>query len=111
MNARRGHFVKPNRGLGLKLLAIAGGCALVGGCVANPFEDAKVDPRSPIAAEVAKTVRPNAAYPTFAAIPARAKDARPPRQYGQAATRVDQAPAQVSAAPAPDTWTLEPTDS
>ena len=111
MNARRGQFVKPNRALGLKLLGVAAGCALLGGCVADTFEDAKVDPRSPIAAEVAKTVRPNAPYPTFASVPPIPKDARPPRQYGQAANRVDQSAAQVIAATAPNTWTLDHTDT
>jgi hypothetical protein len=111
MNARRGQFVKPNRTLGWKLLGAAGGCLLLGACVGNPFEDAKVDPRSPIAGEVAKTVRPDAPYPSFAAIPAVPKDVRPRRQYGQAATQIDTAAAQLERATAPGTWTLERTDS
>jgi len=109
MNARRGQFVKPNRDLGLKFLAAASGCMLLSACVGNPFEDAKVDPRSPVAGEVAKSVRPDAPYPTFAAIPPKPKDIRPRRQYGRAAEQVDQAAAQLERATAPSTWTLERT--
>jgi hypothetical protein len=111
MNARRGHFVKAYRDLGAKLLASAGACALVAACVGNPFEDAKVDPRSPVAGEVAKTVKPDAPYPTFAAIPPVPKDMRPRRQYAVAAGQVDQAAVQLEQATAENTWTLQHTDT
>jgi hypothetical protein len=111
MNARRGYFVKPYRALGVKLLASAAACGLLCACVGNPFADAKVDPRSPIAGEVAKAVRPDAAYPTFAAIPPVPKDLRPRRQYGAAARQVDQAAAQVEQATADNIWSLSNTDT
>jgi hypothetical protein len=115
MNARRGHFVKPYRALGLKrlgpMIACAGACVLTSACVGNPFEDAKVDPRSPIAAEVPKLVKADHAYPTFAAVPAKPTDVRPPRQYGVAVRAVDQAAAQLEKATADNTWTLQNTDA
>jgi hypothetical protein len=109
MNARHGQFVKLHRRRGAGLLACASGCALLSACVGNPFQDAKVDPRSPIAAEVAKSVNPNAPYPTFAAIPPVPKDMRPRRQYGIAASQVDKAAAQLLQATADDKWALQNT--
>lgn len=97
--------------LAAQLLAGAGVCAALGGCVGNPFEDAKVDPRSPVAAEVAKSVRPDAAYPTFASIPPIPKDVRPHRQYGKAAAKIEQTRAELERATADDTWTLNNTET
>lgn len=94
-----------------KLLLGVAGCALLTACVENPFVDARVDPRSPIAAEVAKGVRPNAAYPTFASIPPAPKDVRHHAQYGQAASRVEKDAASVVAATGDKSWTLSNTDS
>lgn len=111
MNARAGHFVKARRGLGGKLLASVAVCALLSACVGNPFEDAKVDPRSPIAGEVAKTVRPDAPYPTFAAVPAIPKDIRPRKQYGAAAGQIEQGASQLAQATSDETWTLQGTDA
>jgi len=111
MNARRGHFVKAYRALGLKLLGSAAACALLSACVGNPFEDAKVDPRSPIAAEVPKLVKADAPYPTFAAVPPKPTDVPPPRQIGVAVRAVDQAAAQLEKATADNTWTLQNTDT
>jgi hypothetical protein len=111
MNARHGRFVKPYRGLGAKLLAAAGACALLSACVGNPFQDAKVDPRSPIAGDVPKMVKADAAYPTFPGVPAKPTDVRPPRQYGVAAKAIDQAAAQLEKATADGTWTLQHTDT
>jgi hypothetical protein len=112
MNARRGQFVKAYRTLGLRLLACAGACALTCACAGgNPFEDAKVDPRSPIAAEVPKIVKADAAYPTFTGVPAKPTDVRPPRQYGVAVRAVDQAAGQLQTATADNTWTLQNTDA
>jgi hypothetical protein len=111
MNARRGQFVKPYRALGLKLLGSAVSCALLSACVGNPFEDAKVDPRSPIAAEVPKLVKADAPYPTFAGVPPKPTDMPPPRQIGVAVRAVDQAAAQLAKATADSTWTLQNTDT
>jgi hypothetical protein len=91
-------------------LSVAG-CVLLSGCIGNPFADAKVDPRSPIAAEVPKSVRPNAPYPKFAAIPPTPKDVRPHKQYGLAAAKAEQDAADLVAATAPNTWTLKGTDT
>jgi hypothetical protein len=111
MHSRSSLFVnvRPRR-QAARLVAGAAACTLLCGCVGNPFEDAKVDPRSPIAAEVPKSVRPNAPYPTFAAIPPVPKDVRPHKQYGQAAAKVEKDGSDVVAATAPSTWTLDGTD-
>jgi len=114
MNARLGSFV--NRlpdvlaALPAKLASAAALCALTAGCVANPFVDAQVDPRSPIAKEVAASVKPDAPYPSFAAIPARPKDVRPVRQFGVAAAQVDTAAAQLAAETTDDKFSLQNTD-
>ena len=62
------------------LLAGAGACALLSGCISNPFQNAQVDPSSPVAAEVARVANANRPYPTFASIPSAPKDVRAPRQ-------------------------------
>ena len=112
MNARHGHFVKRHPvALPARLAATAAFCALTAACVGNPFVDAQVDPRSPIAKEVASSVKPDAPYPSFAAIPARPKDVRPVRQYGVAAQQVDRAAEQLTAATADDKFTLQNTDT
>jgi len=89
----------------------AAGCALLCACAGNPFEDARVDPRSPIAAEVAKSVRADAAYPTFKSIPPVPKDVRPHRQYGQAAAQAEKDAATLAAATADSTWSLNNTET
>ncbi len=94
------------RQLAVRLVMAAGSCALLTACVGNPFEDAKVDPRSPIAAEVAKSVRADAIYPTFKGIPAVPKDVRPHTQYGEQAALTEKDAAALVAATADDTWTL-----
>jgi hypothetical protein len=109
MNARGGYFVNQAMGQGAKLLAAAVGCAMLAGCVGNPFEDAKVDPRSPIAKEVAGAVRSDAPYPRFAEIPAKPTDLRPRKQYGQAAAQAETAGRELAEATAADRWTLEDT--
>ncbi|MBS0361750.1 MAG: hypothetical protein JSR98_10245, partial [Proteobacteria bacterium] len=83
---------------------------LLGGCITAPFHDAQVDPRSPIAAEVAKTVRADAPYPTFAAFPAKPKGLRPVRQYGRDAADVEGEGARIVKATAEETWTLKDTE-
>jgi len=95
----------------LRLLAGLSACALTSGCMGNPFEDAKVDPRSPIAAEVAQVARENRAYPTFASIPPMPADVRPARQYGQQAAAIQSAAADLERRTAPDTWTLGNTEA
>ena len=108
MRIRSSLFVNVStRRAAAELLTAAAACALLGACVGNPFEDAKVDPRSPIAAEVAKTVRADAAYPTFRGIPPAPKGLRPRRQYGVQAAQIEKEADQLAAATADNTWTLE----
>jgi hypothetical protein len=87
-------------------LAAAALAALVSGCISNPFADAKVDPASPIAAEVAKAAHVNEDYPSFSEIPAVPTDLRPVRMYGQAVRDLQRAGDQLVQATAPGTWTL-----
>ena len=94
----------------LRLTGCAGACALIAGCVGNPFADAQVDPHSPVAAEVAKVASVERAYPTFSEIPSKPKDVRPPGHYGQAARTIEQAAADLEAETAPQTWSLTATD-
>jgi hypothetical protein len=109
MNARDGHFVNRRAALGARLLASVAGCALTAACIGNPFQDAQVDPRSPIAKEVATSVKPDAPYPTFAAIPARPKDVRPVRQFGVAANQIDKAAAELTEQTGADKFSLTDT--
>lgn len=107
MRIRSSLFVNVSRRLpAAKPLAVAGACVLASACVANPFKDARVDPRSPIAAEVATSVHPDAPYPTFRSIPPIPKDVRPHRQYGVAAAQTEKQAADLKAATADNTWTL-----
>lgn len=93
----------------LGVLTGAAACALLSACV-NPLAEAKVDPASPIEAEVARTAHANQAYPTFASIPAVPKDVRPPAQYGRAAQTIEQARTDLDARTAPETWSLSGTE-
>jgi len=112
MNVRSSLFVSVRRCRpAVGLMASAGACAMLCACVGNPFKDAKVDPRSPIAAEVAKSVRSDAPYPTFIGVPPVPKDVRPHRQYGQAASQIEKTRADLERATADDTWTLNDTET
>jgi hypothetical protein len=106
MAIRSSPFVNARRS---RRAASAVACLAAGGllsaCV-HPFRDAQVDPRSPIAAEVAKTVRPGAPFPTFVAFPKVPTDIRPHKQYGQAAAKIETEAATVIAATDPGAWTL-----
>ena len=111
MTSRSSPFVNACRsGTAARALVCLGACELLSACV-HPFRDAQVDPRSPIAAEVAKTVRPSAAYPTFATFPKVPTDVRPHKQYGIAAAKVESDAAKLVAATADDTWTIKDTDT
>lgn len=107
MTTRSSPFVNARRSA---LAAGVAGCALLSGCV-HPFKDAIVDPRSPVAAEVAKTVRPDAAYPTFVDFPKKPTGLRPTRQYGRDADKVNADATKLIAATADSTWTLWDTDA
>jgi len=108
MNASRPLFPMAQR-----LIRSAGllvGCAIVGGCAGNPFEDAKIDPASPVAGDVARLTRQSGRFPTFAAIPKPPSDIRPLAQYGRDAGAVLAAGEELTRATAPGTWTLDGTD-
>lgn len=92
-------------------VVLAAACATLGGCIGNPFKDAKIDPASPVAPEVAKLSRENGKQPTFASIPNVPKDIRPAPQYGREAGRLAAAGEALERATAPETWTLQGTDA
>ncbi|PZQ58273.1 MAG: hypothetical protein DI570_18110 [Phenylobacterium zucineum] len=94
----------------IKPLGLLAGCALLAGCVGNPFKDAKVDPASPIAEDVARITRQPTKFPTFASIPTPPTDVRPLAQYGRDARSVMAAGEALNNATAPGTWVLDGTD-
>ncbi|MET0272010.1 MAG: hypothetical protein ABW360_03375 [Phenylobacterium sp.] len=93
------------------LIAGAAVAGLLSGCVGNPFEEAKVDPASPVAAEVSKLARANKDYPSFSEVPAKPTDIRPLRMYGQQARDIEVARAKLERETAPETWTLSNTEA
>lgn len=101
MNALHGLFANP-----LRMTAAAALCALVGGCISDPFKGTQIDPSSPVAGDVARITRARTDYPSFRNIPPASKDIRPIALYGRAAQDLEIARAQVEAATAPGTWTL-----
>lgn len=106
MNASRPPFLSAARSA-----ALAAGGLIAAGCAGAPFTDAKIDPDSPVAADVAKMTRQDANFPTFAGIPSKPKDVRPVAQYGRDARSVLAAGDAVVAATAPSTWTLQGTEA
>ena len=109
MNALRPLFQTTHKVGGWFLTASAAG--LLSGCIGNPFVDAKVDPTSPIAPDVARLTRQDARFPTFASIPKKPDDLRPVAQYGRTARQILAAGDALVAATAPSTWTLQGTDA
>ncbi len=101
MNASRPHF--PNSAP----LWAAAACVLLSGCVGNPFKGGKIDPNSPVAADVARVSHQPAKLPSFASIPNPPADIRPLAQYGRQARAVTAAGEAVQVATAPGTWTLQ----
>lgn len=92
------------------IVAGAGGLML-SGCVGTAFGDAKIDPNSAVAGDVARMTRQGGRFPTFADIPKPPKDLRPVAQYGQDAHAVLAAGEALTQATAPGTWTLDGTDT
>ena len=101
MNASRPAFLSAARST-----LLCGVCVIAAGCAGVPFKDAKIDPASPVAADVAKMTRQEGKFPTFASIPAPPKDLRPVAQYGRDARAVLAEGERLVAATAPSTWTL-----
>lgn len=89
------------------LLAATALAGLLSGCIGNPLAEAKVDPASPVAAEVTKLAHANTDYPNFNEIPAAPNDVRPLKMFGQAAGDLDAEAAKLVAATAPETWALK----
>lgn len=106
MNASRPTFL-----YAVRSSALLGAGLIVAGCSSVPFTDAKIDPASPVAADVARMTRQDAKFPTFAGIPPKPKDLRPVAQYGADARQVMAAGDAVVAATAPSTWTLQGTEA
>jgi hypothetical protein len=92
-------------------MGCVGVAALLSACASSPFEEAKIDPASPIAPEVARLATANTDYPSFSEIPAIPKDVRPKRLYGEAAREVEQTRAAVERESAEGTWTLQNTEA
>ncbi len=113
MNAPRPLFdnVRRARRLPLTLGATCGAAALLGGCIANPFVDAPIDPTSPVAAEVGRVSRTNRDFPSFRDIPAPPTDVRPVRLFGQEAAKVVAAGEALVRETEPGTWTLQASES
>jgi len=110
MQVRSSPFVNVRTGqVSRNLVLVMGSCSLLSACIGNPFARAQVDPRSPIAAEVAKSVRPHASYPTFKDIPPVPKDLRPHKEYGEQADVIEKEAAVLTAATREQTWTLSDT--
>lgn len=109
MNALRPLFRTTLGVCGWFLTGAAG--VMLSGCIGNPFVDAKVDPSSPIAPEVARVTRQDARFPTFASIPKKPDDLRPVAQYGRSARQVLAQGEALIAATEPSTWTLSNTEA
>lgn len=109
MNAPRPLF--PILSRAAALLAVGAACLLSAGCVGNPFAGGKVDPASPVAADVARLGRQPGKAPTFASIPNPPTNARPAAQYGRDAKRTLSAGEALVAATEPGTWTLQGTQA
>lgn len=92
-------------------LAWVAGCGLLAGCMGSPFGETRIDPASPVAADVARLTRGEQRFPTFASIPNPPDDIRPLREYGESAQAVLAAGEDLMAATAPSTWTLQDTDA
>lgn len=88
--------------MGLGLTACAPG---------NILATAPVDPRSPIAGDVAALAHQSKAFPTFASIPPEPKDVRPAKAWGQSAQQVEASGRKLERETADNTWTLTGTEA
>jgi hypothetical protein len=93
-----------------RLAGALAGLGLVG-CASNPLATAPLDPNSPVAGEVAALAHQNAAYPTFAAMPAMPTDQRPLKSWGKSAEQIAAAGRDLERQTADSTWTLTGTES
>lgn len=110
MNAPLRLFVRPQARRSVVAVVGAVGLAVsVAGC-ANPFATAKVDPNSPVAADVAALAAQKRPFPTFADIPPVPTDQRPVAAWGKEVAQLKTAGAQLEQATADNTWTLQGTE-
>ena len=94
-----------------RLMACAAVCALTAACAGMGMSSTKIDPASPVAGDVGKMVKANAAFPKFSQIPPVPKDVRPPKSYGVAAAETVKLRDDLVAATEPNTWTLQAGDA
>lgn len=112
MNARAGDLVKAGeKAKSLRLLLCLGAAATLGACASNPLADAPVDPTSPVAANVAAIANTRRPFPEFSSIPKRPTDERPVAAWASAAGEVQQTSAELARQTAPETWTLQNTET
>ena len=90
-----------------RLLACAGACVLTSACVGGMLSETRIDPASPVAGDVARLSRANAAFPKFSQIPPVPKDVRPLKAFGVAAAETIAVRDQIVRATEPNTWTLQ----
>ena len=90
-----------------RLMACAAVCAMTSACAGYGLSDTKIDPASPVAGDVAKMVKTDAAFPKFSQIPPVPKDVRPAKAYGVAAAEVVKVRDDLVAKTEPNTWTLQ----
>jgi hypothetical protein len=111
MNAPDRKFL--NLGTCAAAARILGGVAAAGllaGCM-DPIAGTRIDPASPVAAEVARISRSDQDYPSFREIPPKPNDVPPPHIYEARARALVVARDQLALATAPETWTLNNTET
>jgi len=107
MNALDRNFVTVGQGRSTaRFLGGAAAVVLLAGC-AGPIASTKVDPQSPIAADVAKLATADKDYPSFREIPPKPTGLPPTRIYAERAQALETARDNVDAATAAGTWSLE----
>jgi hypothetical protein len=112
MNAPHRIFVnRPRISAVARLVCGLSAAALLSGCVGDEIASAKIDPSSPIAAEVKKLATQDKDYPSFNEIPPKPTDLLPPKVYGERAAALTVAGHELDAAAAPQTWTLNNTET
>ena len=100
--------------LSARLIACAGLCLALGGCMSMPvsaFAPGGVDPNSSVAAEVAAAIQAPGPYPRFSQIPAMPKDVRPDTDWRKNVVSVWTAKRQLDAEAKALKFTLSNTEN